>query len=65
MSKVLESLLLEYKYWSAKYAASSLGADFQKKAKAMKHLEEEAMKINMSQEDLDKLLKGLITPSAF
>lgn len=64
MSKVLESLLLAYKFWSQKYAASSLVADFQKKADVFKRLEEEAMKNNVSREDLDKLLKGSITPSA-
>jgi len=47
MSKVLESLLLTYQYWSAKYAASSLVADFQKKAEVLKHLEEEAKKNNV------------------
>lgn len=57
MSKVLESLLLSSKYWSSKYAASSLVADFQKKAEAFKRLEEEAMKSNLPKEDLDKLLK--------
>ena len=64
MSKVLESLLLAYKFWSDKYSASSLVADFQKKAEVLKHLEEEAKKNNVSREDLDKLLKGAITPSA-
>jgi len=58
MSKVLESLLLSYKYWSQKYASSSLAVDCQKKAEVLKHLEEEANKSNMSKEDLDKLLKG-------
>ena len=58
MSKVLESLLFSYKFWSQKYAASSLAADYQKKAEVLKHLEEEAKKNNISREDLDKLLKG-------
>ena len=64
VSPRIESLLLAYKFWSDKYSASSLVADFQKKADVFKRLEEEAKKNNVSREDLDKLLKGSITLSA-
>jgi hypothetical protein len=57
MEKALQPLVLAYPYGSAKYLASSLFSDFQKKAEALKGLEEEARKSNLSQEDLDKLLK--------
>lgn len=58
VSPRIDSLLLAYKYWSDKYSASSLVADFQHKLKALKILEEEAKKSNLLKEDLDKLLKG-------
>ena len=57
MEKALQPLVLAYPYGSAKYLASSLVSDFQEKVEALKHLEEEANKSNLSKEDLDKLLK--------
>ena len=56
MSPRIESLLLVYKYWSAKYEASSLAADYQKKNEVFKRLEEEAKREGLQKEEVRALL---------
>jgi hypothetical protein len=56
MSPRIESLVLAYQYWSAKYAASSLAADYQKKNEAFKRLEENADREGLQKEEVRALL---------
>lgn len=56
MSPRIESLVLAYQYWSAKYTASSLAADYQKKNEAFKRLEENADREGLQKEEVRALL---------
>jgi hypothetical protein len=52
----IESLVLACKYWSGKYSASSLAADYQKKKEVFKRLEEEAAREGLQKEEMHTLL---------